>query len=49
VITKDSAGKASVREADDPGPAGTFVGLLVGSLPFVGRPVGLAVGAGTEL
>ena len=48
VITKDSAGKASVRKADDPGPEGTFVGLLVGSLAgLLGGPVGLAVGAGT--
>lgn len=48
VITKDMAGKASVRKADDPGPEGTLIGLLVGSLAgLVGGPIGLGVGAGT--
>lgn len=48
VITKDPAGKASIRKADDPGPEGTLVGLLVGSLAgLVAGPVGLGVGAGT--
>lgn len=48
VITKDSAGKASVRKADDPGPEGTLIGMLVGSLAgLVGGPVGVGVGAST--
>jgi uncharacterized membrane protein len=48
VIAKDSAGKVSVRKADDRGPEGTLIGLLLGSLAgLVGGPVGVGVGAGT--
>ena len=47
VVAKDASGKLAVREADE-GPAGTFFGLLTGSLIGVlGGPVGVAVGAST--
>jgi uncharacterized membrane protein len=47
VVAKDASGTVSVREAGE-GPAGTFFGLLTGSLVgLLGGPVGLAVGAGT--
>jgi uncharacterized membrane protein len=46
VIARDKAGKLSVKQAADPGPVGTAVGLLTGSLiGLVGGPVGMAVGA----
>jgi len=48
VIAKDAAGKVSVRKADDRGPEGTLLGLMVGSLAgLVAGPIGLGVGAGT--
>lgn len=46
VIAKDVTGRVSVKEADDQGPAGTFFGLLTGSLlGLIAGPVGMAVGA----
>jgi uncharacterized membrane protein len=46
VIAKDKNGKIEVKQAADPGPMGTAVGLLTGSLMgLFGGPAGLAVGA----
>lgn len=46
VITKDAAGKASVKEAADEGPLGTPVGGLTGGLVGVfGGPIGTVAGA----
>jgi uncharacterized membrane protein len=46
VVAKDAQGRVSVKEADDQGPAGTFFGLVTGSLiGLLAGPVGLAVGA----
>lgn len=46
VIAKDKAGKLDVKQAAEPRPIGTAVGLLTGSLiGLVGGPVGMAVGA----
>ena len=48
VIAKDRKGVVSVKQADEPGPAGTIFGLAAGSLVgLLGGPVGLAVGAAT--
>ncbi len=48
VVAKDADGKISVKQADEEGPVGTFVGLATGSLiGLLGGPVGLAVGAVT--
>ena len=46
VIAKDAGGKVSVKQMDDPGPMGTGVGLVTGTLiGLLGGPVGVAVGA----
>jgi len=46
VIAKDKNGKVEVRQAADPGPVGTAVGLLTGTLiGILAWPAGLAVGA----
>jgi len=46
VIAKDKNGKVEVRQAADPGPVGTAVGLLTGTLiGILAGPAGLAVGA----
>ena len=46
VIAKDKNGKVEIRQEADPGPVGTAVGLLTGSLlGILGGPAGLAVGA----
>ena len=46
VITKDAEGRISVKQADDPGPAGTIFGMATGSLiGLLGGPVGVAMGA----
>lgn len=46
VIAKDKNGTVEVRQEADPGPVGTAVGLLTGSLlGILGGPAGLAVGA----
>jgi uncharacterized membrane protein len=46
VIAKDKNGKVELRQEADPGPVGTAVGLLTGSLlGILGGPAGLAVGA----
>jgi uncharacterized membrane protein len=46
VIAKDKNGKVEVRQAVDPGPVGTAVGLLTGTLiGILAGPAGLAVGA----
>lgn len=46
VLSKDAAGKVSVKDADDDGPMGSAVGLLAGGLlGLLGGPVGLAIGA----
>jgi uncharacterized membrane protein len=46
VIAKDRNGKVELRQEADPGPVGTAVGLLTGSLlGILGGPAGLAVGA----
>jgi uncharacterized membrane protein len=48
VITKDTNGVVSVKQADDPGPVNTIFGLATGSLiGLLGGPIGLAVGAAT--
>lgn len=48
VIAKDANGQVSLKQAADPGPIGTGVGLAVGSLiGLLGGPMGLAVGAMT--
>jgi uncharacterized membrane protein len=48
VIAKDRSGVVSVKQADEPGPAGTMFGLAAGSLiGLLGGPIGLAVGAAT--
>ena len=48
VIAKDVNGQVSLKQAMDPGPIGTGVGLAVGSLiGLLGGPVGLTVGAVT--
>lgn len=46
VIAKDASGQVSLKQADEPGPVGTGVGLLTGSLiGLLGGPVGVALGA----
>jgi uncharacterized membrane protein len=46
VIARDANGKVIVKESADPGPIGTAVGLLTGSLiGLIAGPVGVAVGA----
>jgi uncharacterized membrane protein len=46
VIAKDASGKVSVKQIVEPGPVGTGVGLLTGSLlGLLGGPVGFVVGA----
>ena len=46
VIAKDKNGKVDLRQEADPGPVGTAVGLLSGSLlGLFGGPAGVAVGA----
>jgi uncharacterized membrane protein len=46
VIAKDADGQVSVKQTDEPGPIGTAVGLLTGSLlGLLGGPVGFVVGA----
>jgi uncharacterized membrane protein len=46
VIAKDAAGKVGVRQAADPGPLGTAVGLVTGGLVgVVGGPAGMVLGA----
>jgi uncharacterized membrane protein len=48
VVVKDSSGAISVKQAVDPGPLGTAVGMLTGSLVgLLGGPVGAAVGFAT--
>jgi uncharacterized membrane protein len=48
VVVKDAKGKISVKQANEEGPVGTFVGLATGSLiGLLGGPVGIAVGAAT--
>jgi uncharacterized membrane protein len=45
VIAKDNAGKVEIKQAADPGPVGTAVGLLTGTMIGVlGGPAGLALG-----
>jgi uncharacterized membrane protein len=46
VIAKDAQGRVSVKQTDDPGPAGTIFGLATGSLiGWLGGPLGMAAGA----
>lgn len=46
VIAKDAQGSLTVKEAADPGPLGTTVGMVAGALVgLLGGPVGMAVGA----
>jgi uncharacterized membrane protein len=46
VIGKDASGKWTVRQEADPGPLGTGVGLLTGTvLGLIGGPAGVAIGA----
>jgi uncharacterized membrane protein len=46
VLTKDKAGKVTIKQAADQGPAGTAVGFLTGGLiGLIGGPVGLPIGA----
>jgi uncharacterized membrane protein len=46
VIGKDTSGTVSVKQSADPGPVGTALGLLTGSLlGLLAGPVGVAVGA----
>jgi uncharacterized membrane protein len=46
VIAKDAGGNVTVKEAAEPGPLGTGVGLVTGSLiGLLGGPVGVAFGA----
>jgi uncharacterized membrane protein len=46
VIVKDPSGTVDVRQAQDKGPLGTFVGMVTGGLVgLLGGPVGVAVGA----
>lgn len=46
VIVKDRTGAVAVRQAADPGPVGTFVGILTGGLVgLLAGPAGAAVGA----
>lgn len=46
VIVKDAQGNVAVKQVADPGPVGTAVGLLTGTLVGVlGGPVGMLVGA----
>jgi uncharacterized membrane protein len=46
VLSKDGAGKITVEQVDDDGPAGTALGLLTGSLiGLLGGPLGLSIGA----
>jgi uncharacterized membrane protein len=48
VIGKDAAGTVSVKQSADPGPVGTALGLLAGSLlGLMAGPAGVAVGAAT--
>jgi hypothetical protein len=50
VIAKDTSGKVSLKQMDEPGPVGTGVGLLTGSLiGLLGGPVGFVVGAGAGM
>ncbi len=50
VIASDAAGKVAVKQQGDPGPVGTAVGLLTGSLiGMIGGPAGLAIGAGAGM
>ena len=46
VITKNADGTSTIKQGDDPGPIGTFVGTSVRSLiGLLGGPAGLAIGA----
>jgi uncharacterized membrane protein len=46
VIVKDAAGAVSIKKADDQGPAGTALGMLIGSMVgLVAGPIGVVVGA----
>jgi uncharacterized membrane protein len=46
VVAKDALGTVNVKQSADPGPVGTALGLLTGSLVgLLGGPVGVAVGA----
>jgi len=46
VIAKDAEGRISVKQTDDPGPAGTIFGLTTGALiGLLGGPAGVAAGA----
>jgi uncharacterized membrane protein len=46
VIAKDKSGNVELKQEADPGPVGTALGLLAGSLlGILGGPAGLAVGA----
>jgi uncharacterized membrane protein len=46
VIAKDAQGKVTIKEAADPGPLGTAVGVVAGALVgLLGGPMGVAVGA----
>lgn len=48
VITKDAAGRVTVKQAAGQGPLGTSVGLAVGSLiGLLGGPAGVVAGAAT--
>jgi uncharacterized membrane protein len=50
VIAKNAKGEITIKQADEPGPAGTIFGLTAGSLiGLLGGPVGLAVGATTGM
>jgi uncharacterized membrane protein len=47
VIAKDADGMVNVKQMADPGPIGTGLGLVTGTLiGLLGGPVGVAVGAG---
>jgi uncharacterized membrane protein len=46
VLTKDAAGRLSVKQSADEGPIGFGIGMLTGSMVgLLGGPVGVAVGA----
>ena len=46
MIAKDAQGRLTIKEAADPGPLGTAVGVVAGALVgLLGGPVGVAVGA----
>jgi uncharacterized membrane protein len=50
VMVKDSGGKVTVKQAEDPGPLGTLSGFTFGSLAgLLGGPIGMAIGAGTGI